>query len=78
MLEQSLSAQSNIYDLTLNEWVRLNFSSNLKENKENLKDFIIIEMEQVLTNEALLENNFNSNDNAIKKRMQSILKGVRV
>ena len=75
VLEQSLSAQSNIYDLTLNEWVRLNFSSNLKENKENLRDFIIIEMEQVLTNEALLENNFNSNDNAIKKENAKHLKG---
>ncbi|WP_334090178.1 contractile injection system protein, VgrG/Pvc8 family [Helicobacter typhlonius] len=75
VLEQSLSAQSNIYDLTLNEWVRLNFSSNLEENKENLRDFIIIEMEQVLTNEALLENNFNSNDNAIKKENAKHLKG---
>ena len=75
VLEQSLSAQSNIYDLTLNEWVRLNFSSNLKENKENLRDFIIIEMEQELINEALLENNFNSNDNAIKKENAKHLKG---
>ena len=75
VLEQSLSAQSNIYDLTLNEWVRLNFSSNLKENKENLRDFIIIEMEQELINEALLENNFNANDNAIKKENAKHLKG---
>lgn len=32
-------------------------------------------MEQVLTNEALLENNFNSNDNAIKKENAKHLKG---
>ena len=74
VIEQSLNAQSNIYDLALNESITLNFSSSLKENKESLRDFIIIGMEQELINESLLENNFNSNDNAIKKENAKHLK----
>ncbi|BDB64026.1 hypothetical protein T36_0473 [Helicobacter cinaedi] len=74
VIEQSLSAQSNIYDLTLNESITLNFSSSLKENKENLRDFIIIGMEQELINESVLENNFNANDNTIKKANTKHLK----
>lgn len=67
VIEQSLNAQSNIYDVTLNENITLNFPSSLKENKEHLRDFIIIGMEQILINESVLENNYNANDNAIKK-----------
>ena len=67
VLEQSIKAQSNIIDLALHNCIALNLSSSLKENKENLKDFIIIGMEQILLDNAILENNFNSNDNAVKK-----------
>ena len=67
VLEQSIKAQSNIIDLALHNCITLNLSSTLKENKENLKDFIIIGMEQILLDKAILENNFNSNDNAVKK-----------
>ncbi|MCX2683884.1 MULTISPECIES: contractile injection system protein, VgrG/Pvc8 family, partial [unclassified Campylobacter] len=74
VLKQSLKAQSNIYDLTLNENITLNFSSSFKDNKENLREFIIIAMEQVLLNEALLENSFNSNDNRIKKENAKSMK----
>lgn len=67
VLEQSIKAQSNITDLALHNCITLNLSSSLKENKENLKDFIIIGMEQILLDKAILENNFDSNDNAVKK-----------
>lgn len=45
----------------------MTFSQSIKESKDNLKDFFIIAIEYLFINEALLANNFNSNDELIKK-----------
>lgn len=67
VLHNCFQAQSNIYDLSLNQQINIDFSQSIKESEENLKDFSIIAIEHLLINEALLVNNFNSNDELIKK-----------
>lgn len=67
VLHNCFQAQSNIYDLFLNQHINIDFSQSIKESKDNLKDFYIIAIEHLFINEALLANNFNSNDELIKK-----------
>lgn len=66
VLEQSLQAQSNIYDIHLHDFIRINFSAHSKD-QQNIRDFFIVAIDQTLYNEAILENTLNTNDNVIKK-----------
>lgn len=67
VLRNSFQAQSNLYNLSLNESISVDFIHSIKESKDNLKDFIIVGIEHLLINESLLKNSFNTNDEAIKK-----------
>ena len=67
VLHNCFQAQSNIYDLLLNQPISIDFSQSIKESRENQKDFYIIAIEHLLINEALLANTFNTNDGLIKK-----------
>nr|WP_290882416.1 contractile injection system protein, VgrG/Pvc8 family [Helicobacter sp.] len=78
VLHHCFKAQSNIYDLFLNQQIKMDFSQSIQANKiqekeETLKDFTIIGMEHFLLNESLLANNFNSND-YLAKRGNAFLK----
>ncbi|MGX3046179.1 hypothetical protein ACWIUO_13760, partial [Helicobacter sp. T3_23-1056] len=67
MLYNTFKAKSNIYDLELNQTFRINLEHSTSTKEQSLQDFYIIEIKQMLINEALLANNINTNDNIIHK-----------
>ena len=67
MLNNIFEAQSNIYDLCLNQRFRIKLEHSSSTKQQNLQDFYIIANTQMLINESLLANNINTNDNIIKK-----------
>lgn len=67
MIHNIFSAQSNIYDLHLNQSFRIHLEHSTSSKQQNLQDFYIIENKQILINQSLLDNNFNTNDNIAKK-----------
>ncbi|RTK16544.1 type VI secretion protein VgrG, partial [Campylobacter jejuni] len=61
VLNESLLAKSNIYHLSLGDFITLNY--NQKANSSNLlKDFIIIANTQILIDDAILANSIDTND----------------
>ncbi len=74
VLNESLIAKSNIYHLSLGDFITLNYDEfnhqeeikNQDEEKQDnaslLKDFIIIANTQILIDDALLANSINTND----------------
>lgn len=65
LLNESFKAKSNIYNLFLSDKVNINFNSSYERNLDNKekKDFIIINLEQYLIDDAILANSINTNDN---------------
>ncbi|OCR07020.1 hypothetical protein A7X13_09120 [Helicobacter pullorum] len=61
LFKESVLAKSNVYHLKLGE--RINIDLNKGLNKEILKDYAIIALEQTLIDTALLANTINPNDN---------------
>lgn len=61
LFKESVLAKSNVYHLKLGE--RINIDLNKGLNKETLKDYAIIALEQTLIDTALLANTINPNDN---------------
>ncbi|HFS5135429.1 TPA: hypothetical protein ACHD10_001880, partial [Campylobacter jejuni] len=74
VLNESLLAKSNIYHLSLGDFITLNYKEfnhqeeikNQDEEKQDkaslLKDFIIIANTQILIDDAILANSINTND----------------
>ncbi|MCW1332592.1 contractile injection system protein, VgrG/Pvc8 family, partial [Campylobacter jejuni] len=74
VLNESLTAKSNIYHLSLGDFITLNYKefnlSGLSDDEDTksqdkaslLKDFIIIANTQILIDDALLANSINTND----------------
>ncbi|MGH2305473.1 type VI secretion system Vgr family protein [Campylobacter taeniopygiae] len=61
VLNESFLAKSNIYHLSLGDFITLNY--NQKANSSNLlKDFIIIANTQILIDDAILANSIDTND----------------
>ncbi|HDZ5097756.1 TPA: type VI secretion system tip protein VgrG [Campylobacter jejuni] len=73
VLNESLLAKSNIYHLSLGDFITLNYDefnlnqadhtkSQKQDNNSLLKDFIIIANTQILVDDAILANSMNTND----------------
>lgn len=73
VLNESLLAKSNIYHLSLGDFITLNYdefdlnqADHIKSQKQDdnslLKDFIIIANTQILIDDAILANSINTND----------------
>lgn len=59
ILENTFVADSNIYDLSLNDFIKVDLSDGLNKT---FKDFKIISIEHTIVDEAILLNTINSND----------------
>ncbi|PZT47179.1 type VI secretion protein VgrG, partial [Helicobacter valdiviensis] len=75
-LQESIQANSNIYHLSLGEFIKLEdstFTNSKEEDKDKntfLKDFVIIANTQTLIDDAILTHSINTNDNTPLKDLK--------
>ena len=71
VLNESLKAKSNIYHLSLADFIELDYNAQEYKEEQNLKDFVLIANEQILIDEAILSNSFNTKDHLELKDLTS-------
>ncbi|TLD79694.1 type VI secretion system tip protein VgrG, partial [Helicobacter sp. MIT 11-5569] len=67
-LNESLQAKSNIYHLSLEDFIAIDYhtfthSNSSKNSEDLLKDFVIVASTQTLIDDAILVNSIHANDN---------------